>query len=107
MPREILVATPENIEIEYELAGAGSRFVANTYDALLQLLLFLGIVIAGSMVGGLLGLSHAAWARATLDFLENIVQALLTIAIFLVLWGYFIWFEWRWNGQTPGKRQQG
>lgn len=107
MPREILVATPENIEIEYELAGAGSRFVANMFDALMQLLLFLGLLIVGYVVDMLLGLSHAAWARATLDFLENILQALLSIAVFVVLWGYFIWFEWRWNGQTPGKRQQG
>ncbi len=107
MPREILVATPENIEIEYELAGAGSRFVANMFDALMQLLLFLGLLIVGYIVDMLLGLSHAAWARATLDFLENILQALLSIAVFVVLWGYFIWFEWRWNGQTPGKRQQG
>ncbi len=107
MPREILVATPENIEIEYELAGAGSRFVANMFDALMQLLLFLGLLIVGYIVDMLLGLSHAAWARATLDFLENILQALLSIAVFVVLWGYFIWFELRWNGQTPGKRQQG
>ncbi len=107
MPREILVATPENIEIEYELAGAGSRFVANMFDALMQFLLFLGLLIVGYIVDMLLGLSHAAWARATLDFLENILQALLSIAVFVVLWGYFIWFELRWNGQTPGKRQQG
>ncbi len=107
MPREILVATPENIEIEYELAGAGSRFVANMFDALMQLLLFLGLLIVGGGVASLLGLSHAAWAHAVTDFLDNILQALLSIAVFLVLWGYFIWFELRWNGQTPGKRQQG
>ncbi len=107
MPREILVATPENIEIEYELAGAGSRFVANMFDALMQVLLFLALLIIGGIVSGLLGLSHAAWARATLDFLSNILQALLAVGAFLVLWGYFIWFELRWNGQTPGKRQQG
>ena len=29
------------------------------------------------------------------------------IAFFLILWGYFIWFEIAWNGQTPGKRQMG
>ena len=40
MSREILVVTPENIEIEYELAGIGSRFLANILDNLFQLALY-------------------------------------------------------------------
>ncbi|MFN2456518.1 MAG: RDD family protein, partial [Pyrinomonadaceae bacterium] len=30
--------------------------------------------------------------------------AVLIIAVFLIFAGYFIFFEWLWNGQTPGKR---
>lgn len=107
MPREILVQTPENIEIEYELGGLGSRVVALAVDALFQLVIFIGIALVAGLLGGLLSLSDKAWARETEAFLGNIVQALATIIFFAVQWGYFIWFEARWNGQTPGKRQQG
>jgi len=30
--------------------------------------------------------------------------AILIIAFFLVIAGYFVFFEWLWHGQTPGKR---
>ncbi|GIV94214.1 MAG: hypothetical protein KatS3mg056_2923 [Chloroflexus sp.] len=32
------------------------------------------------------------------------ILALLAILAFVVNWGYFVFFEWIWNGQTPGKR---
>ncbi len=28
----------------------------------------------------------------------------MIIVLFLIFAGYFIFFEWLWNGQTPGKR---
>ena len=40
-------------------------------------------------------------------FFAEAQVALALIAAFIVLWGYFIWFETVWNGQTPGKRQMG
>jgi len=30
--------------------------------------------------------------------------ALMILVLFLIFSGYFIFFEWLWNGQTPGKR---
>ncbi|HEY0069523.1 MAG TPA: RDD family protein, partial [Chloroflexia bacterium] len=33
-----------------------------------------------------------------------LVLAILTLVIFLIIWGYFVVFETVWNGQTPGKR---
>ncbi|HSI88794.1 MAG TPA: RDD family protein, partial [Pyrinomonadaceae bacterium] len=30
--------------------------------------------------------------------------AILVIAVFAIYFGYFIFFEWWWDGQTPGKR---
>ena len=107
MAREILVATPENIEIEYELGGVGSRFLANLTDTLLQIAVFAALALVVGIAGFLLSLSAAAWAKATLAFFENILEAMAGIAAFLILWGYFLYFEIRWNGQTPGKRQQG
>jgi hypothetical protein len=32
------------------------------------------------------------------------VLAVLILVVFLVWTGYFVVFEWMWNGQTPGKR---
>ncbi len=107
MSREILVATPENIEIEYELAGVGSRLLANLIDSLLQIAACIAVALLFVLLGALLGLSNAAWSRAILDFFENVLTGLAILMFFVVYWGYFIWFEIAWNGQTPGKRQLG
>ena len=107
MSREILVVTPENIEIEYELAGIGSRFLANILDSLFQCAIYLGMWIVAGILALLLGLSAGFRNSGVASFFANAEFALALIAAFLILWGYFIWFETRWNGQTPGKRQLG
>ena len=40
-------------------------------------------------------------------FFAGTGMAFALVAGFIVLWGYFIYFETVWNGQTPGKRQLG
>jgi hypothetical protein len=35
------------------------------------------------------------------------VAAIMGLVIFLFYWGYYIFFEMLWNGQTPGKRWTG
>jgi len=107
MSREILVVTPENIEIEYELAGIGSRFLANFLDSLLQTAIYLGLSIVVGIVALIIGATASAFSTALGAFFGEVGTALAIIAGFLVLWGYFIWFETAWNGQTPGKRQLG
>ena len=107
MSREILVVTPENIEIEYELAGIGSRFLANLLDSFLQMAIYLGLWIVVGILALLIGLSASAFSRSLAAFFGEVEVAFGLIAAFLILWGYFIWFETRWNGQTPGKRQIG
>lgn len=107
MSREILVVTPENIEIEYELAGIGSRFLANMLDSLFQCAIYLGMWIVAGILAILLSLSAGIRNSGIASFFQSAEVALALIAAFLILWGYFIWFETRWNGQTPGKRQLG
>ncbi|MBV9849883.1 MAG: RDD family protein, partial [Armatimonadetes bacterium] len=107
MSREILVVTPENIEIEYELGGIGSRFLAHLVDVLLQCALFIGGAVALLLIGFVLNLIGTPLAKAVTDFFSGILEALAFIGGFLLMWGYFIYFETRWNGQTPGKRQLG
>ncbi len=107
MSREILVVTPENIEIEYELAGLGSRFLALLLDTLLQFAIYAGMWIVVGLLALLVGLSASGFARSVGVFFGEIQIAFGLIAGFVIIWGYSIWFEAAWNGQTPGKRQVG
>ena len=92
--------TPEQISLEFPLAGIGSRFMALALDTLLQILLYavgifamIGISKYGDILpGGLRGLPRS-W-----------LPALLILFSFCIYWGYFAFFEVIWRGQTPGKR---
>jgi uncharacterized RDD family membrane protein YckC len=96
------IGTPENVVFGYEVAGIGSRFLAALVDtSLIALLLvianFILIVIitaAGQLDGP--GSAAAAWFIAALGLVS-----------FIILWGYYIFFELSWNGQSPGKRLVG
>lgn len=92
--------TPENVEVDFELAGIGSRFCAMLIDSL---------VIAGLIAAGLIAmliLSAASLAEAERNALPSNrwLMALLAIGAALVLDGYFIFFELVMRGQTPGKK---
>jgi uncharacterized RDD family membrane protein YckC len=93
------VITPENIEIDYEIAGIGSRFFALAIDMLIQSLLTLGIGY---------GLSLANLDQLRLDEqIRNLPQSLIgagLIGLLALIWlGYYIILETAWNGQTIGK----
>ncbi|HEY3330260.1 MAG TPA: RDD family protein [Capsulimonadaceae bacterium] len=107
MSREILITTPENIAIEYELAGLGSRAAAYFIDTFFKIVVWLVIGLAGvifMLIANLAGWKELVGIVGTLgDFL----YAAYMIIGFLILWGYGIYFEIKWNGQTPGKRQVG
>ncbi len=96
---DLTVATPENVSFGYALAGLGSRFMAAAVDTLIIVLLqavvgFLAFVLAlRDMFGSTQDLT---WA------------ALILIGVsFVLFWGYYVFFELAWNGQTPGKRWVG
>ncbi len=100
LPEETLdIQTPENVAFGYQVAGIGSRFLATLLDTLLifllQIVVILVFVLALSAFD-LLGETIAAW-----------VYAVLGIVGFIFFWGYYIFFEMLWNGQTPGKRWVG
>jgi uncharacterized RDD family membrane protein YckC len=96
--RKTELELPEEIDLQVELANVGSRTLAILIDlALGGLVLF--IVYALSMI----------LARNTVDdwltkVSTNAVRTLLMLLVFGFQWGYFSFFEWLWNGQTPGKR---
>jgi uncharacterized RDD family membrane protein YckC len=93
---QITIDTPELVEIQFPIAGIGSRCVALFLDYLLQgAAFFVFIFIAVSLPAGLSRF-------ATLS--EKWTVALLVLVPFLLHWGYFTLFEAFWDGQTPGKR---
>jgi uncharacterized RDD family membrane protein YckC len=98
-PEKLTIDTPEQIELEFPLAGAGSRFLAMAIDT--------GVQIAGFLTLGLFGLL-ALWFRSVgLQSLATWIAAVLIVSAFLVYYGYFAAFESVWGGQTPGKRALG
>src|SRR5437016_2743553 len=101
MSRRIQIITPENIEISYELAGIGSRFIAVLVDHLIQLTLIVLILLGVSYFSaGFVG-------RLTGGQASMLVMAIAIMAVFLIIFGYFIFFELIWGGRTPGKRITG
>jgi uncharacterized RDD family membrane protein YckC len=94
--------TPESVELEFVLAGIGSRAWALVIDYFVLLLILFVFFVA-----------WLAISFQTIDWLTNIVGAdnlglwFLAIAIlvnYFVYTGYFVFFETLWHGQTPGKR---
>lgn len=86
------VISTEKVPFTYRVAGVGSRFLAWLVDAGLMILLS----FAGMFAGLVLEIGRA-----------GLGQALIALWIFAVTWGYFLFFEWLWHGQTPGKRLLG
>jgi uncharacterized RDD family membrane protein YckC len=87
--------TPENVFIEYELAGIGSRMIAFAIDMLIQVAIMTVIIII-MILSGL--------QSYTMNSVNSILIAIGGILIFVVFFGYFIACEMLMNGQSPGKR---
>jgi len=84
----ITVSTPEGVDFELTLAGAGSRFVSALVDLLIQFALLLATVAGVRLVGGY-------------------GDAAAALVSFVVVLGYDIAFEVLAAGRTPGKRLNG
>lgn len=98
MMEKVTIVTPENIELEYELANLGSRLVGAVIDHMFQ----------GGIISILFIILILSYPDITLKNLYEIFlstfAAIIIILVFLVTFGYFIFFETIWSGQTPGKR---
>jgi uncharacterized RDD family membrane protein YckC len=89
------IDTPENIEFRYAVAGIGSRFLAALIDTLLIIVLQLVLSIMYAVVMNNLPLNSAA---------ESVLTGIVIVVSFVFFWGYYLFFELAWNGQSPGKR---
>ncbi len=97
--RDLLtIATPEQIDLHYNVAGIGSRFVAILLD---QLIIGAAYFVLGLVAFAVLA---AVGVNKRLDALGVWFLAALIFVGFVIFWGYFALFEALWHGQTPGKR---
>lgn len=97
-----LISTPENVDLHFELAGLGNRIFACVVDTSISW----GLIVVVMLT--------CFFAISALEFFplpERVSTIasyyLIGVAIILVLavnFGYFIFFEGAWQGQTPGKR---
>jgi uncharacterized RDD family membrane protein YckC len=83
------IATPEGVNLEVELGGLGSRFVAQVIDTVVQV----------TVVGALAILLYAIGSGVT--------TAVFLVLSFAVWYGYDVLFEVLAAGRTPGKRATG
>ena len=96
MNEQLSIETPEQININYQQAGIGSRFFAALIDtSLLTLISLVGYYVNRRFISEL-G-----------DVLGNWLGALGGVAVFALFWGYYMVFEITTNGQSPGKRVLG
>lgn len=87
---ELVVSTPERVSFGYQVAGLGTRAIAQ----LLDLLIVAAVLIVLSIASGAL----AVYIDPTIG------NVMLIIGAFVVVFGYFWASEAMWSGQTLGKK---
>ena len=88
---DLIVSTPERVAFQYEIAGIGSRFLAQFIDVLVITVIQIIITIGAAALGGIFNSIQVF----------GLVELILT---FILIAGYFLISEAAWNGQTLGKR---
>ena len=88
---ELIVSTPERVSFDYQVAGLGTRAIAQVLDLLIVTALLVALFFGGIAVGAF--------------FNNSVVYALLEIfGSFVIVFGYFWTSEALWSGQTLGKK---
>jgi uncharacterized RDD family membrane protein YckC len=99
---DYLISTPENVDLHLELAGLGNRIMACMIDTTLTYaLVALAGILCMFLVAGLNYLPLTSNLRATAMYSLIGITVLLCLIIYF---GYYIYFEIAWRGQSPGKR---
>jgi len=113
MDLNLVVETPEQIGIDFEIAGVGSRMLAAIVDALIMSILLIVATVAPFLL-----IASAREAAETMA--ENVTSqnhifrnvnalglAVVFLSYFAVQWGYYIVAELLTDGRSPGKRALG
>jgi uncharacterized RDD family membrane protein YckC len=88
---DLVVATPERVSFDYQVAGLGTRAIAQ----LLDLLIVTGILIA---------VYFFAFAATTVSSSSTVGSLIGIVGSFIVVFGYFWISEALFSGQTLGKK---
>lgn len=95
--------TPENVELEFTLAGIGNRALALFLDygvlLTIQIIYLLAILIFPDLIGDIIN-----FVAGDIPNIQLWVFAILGLIFFFTYVGYFMIFETLWQGQTPGKK---
>src|SRR6185312_400312 len=94
----LVIETPERVPLHFALASIGNRFLACAIDHTLQVLTLIIIAITFTLI------ANSSSFGDQISAAPKWVKAIMIVIIFLIVSGYFAFFEWIWNGQTPGKR---
>jgi uncharacterized RDD family membrane protein YckC len=100
----LIIETPERVPLAFSLASIGNRFLAVAIDHFIQFLTM--FVVAWAFISWS-GFGSRGFDQAADEVFREMSKwtiAIMIIVLFLIFAGYFIFFEWIWNGQTPGKR---
>jgi uncharacterized RDD family membrane protein YckC len=98
----LIIETPERVQLEFALASIGNRFLAVAIDHFIQFLAIFLVAYGAYNVWNVDVLGDET-AATVLSEMPKWTVAILILVLFSLFAGYFVLFEWLWNGQTPGK----
>jgi uncharacterized RDD family membrane protein YckC len=99
----ITLLTPESVELEFTLAGIGSRALALLIDYHIVAFTLIVFWLLLTFVAGQL-LDYLDALSVNYDDLPVWLLAIAILVTFTIATGYFVFFEVTWQGQTIGKR---
>jgi uncharacterized RDD family membrane protein YckC len=88
---DLVVATPERVSFDYQIAGLGTRAIAQIIDLLIVALVEVAVIFFGVAAG-------------TVTNSGTVMGLVLIVFSFLNVFGYFWVSESLWSGQTVGKK---
>jgi uncharacterized RDD family membrane protein YckC len=100
----LIIETPERVPLAFALASIGNRFIAVAIDHFIQYFTIFLVAWIFLTAAGISGNTDEGMFAQMLSEMPKWTIAILIIVVFLLFSGYFIFFEWLMNGQTPGKR---
>ncbi len=98
----LVIETPERVPLAFALASIGNRFLAAAIDHFIQYF-SIGVVVYIFLTAAGFG-SELGIVEEVQNEMPKWTIAIMIFVLFLLFTGYFIFFEWLWDGQTPGKR---
>jgi uncharacterized RDD family membrane protein YckC len=88
---DLVVATPERVSFDFQIAGLGTRAIAQIIDLLIVALVEVAVIFFGIAAG-------------TVANSGTVTGLVLIVFSFLNVFGYFWVSEALWSGQTIGKK---